>query len=358
MGKLQVFYGNLIRQVPACELALLHLKRALPGTSIQNFIRLQPLRDSPAPPDMDLTLTPQSFSPPDGIAPGIKGKHWDVALPVWLNGSDRPATVVANSHTVLRANGQGFALDFPSGKAEVAPSRHGVVPLDWNNDNRMDLLLAGAGGLRFFEQEKDGKFTDVTAQTNLPREVLQGDYYGAWAVDIDMDGDLDLVVAGRKGEPLLLRNNRDGTFTKKAIFPGVAAASGFAWADLDNDGAPDAVFLDAEGKLHVFMNQRGGQLSRRELPDSFPQCLALAVGDVNGDGVFDLVVLRKDGVLLRLSDRDKGTAWETAELARLDILPDRNTRRRRHPRRGRPGQQRQPRPGLDGHRPGLRLAER
>jgi len=223
-------FGNGLNREPSFVLArnLLDPKDAQLGVSLQNFLRLQPLRASPSPPDRAVTFTPEAI-PRDRLAPEIPGKHWNIALPIWLNSTDRPITLVANHQQVVRAEGRSLTFPFPGGSAKVPPSRAGIVPLDWNGDYRMDLLLAGAAGLRFFEQQQDGSFKDVTPQTKLPETVLQGDYHGAWAVDIDMDGDMDIVLAPRKGPPLLLRNNRDGTFTHKPIFPGVEAASDFAW---------------------------------------------------------------------------------------------------------------------------------
>ena len=133
--------------------------------------------------------------------------------------------------------------------------------MDWSNEFRTSLVLAGAGGLRFYRQGPDHSFTDVTAKTGLDAATLGGDYFGAWAADIDMDGDLDLIVAPRAGPPLVLRNNGDGTFKAVKPFPGVEGVRAFAWADFDNDGAPDAAFLDAQGRLHVFANERLWQCS-------------------------------------------------------------------------------------------------
>src|SRR5205085_11519720 len=174
----------------------------------------------------------------------------------------------------------------------TGPSAVGVVALDWNNDYRTDLLLAGAGGLRFYQQAADGRFTDVTEKTGLDKETLQADYFGGWAADIEMDGDVDIIVAPRVGVPFVLRNNRDGTFKALWLFPGVDSARAFVWADLDNDGAPDAAFLDAQGGLHLFANERLGQFRRREAPAGLGKALALAVADVTDDGVFDLLVLQ------------------------------------------------------------------
>src|SRR5439155_1253177 len=91
------------------------------------------------------------------------------------------------------------ALAFPGGPSATAPSAVGVVALDWNNDYRTDLLLAGAGGLRFYQQGADGRFADVTEKTGLATDILGADYFGGWAADIEMDGDVDIIVAPRAG---------------------------------------------------------------------------------------------------------------------------------------------------------------
>ncbi len=285
------------------------------GDSMQQFVRLAPLRSDPSPPDTAMTFEPK----PLALRPEVsgKGKRWDVILPAWLNGTDAPVVLVANAQEVRRADADGPTFAFPSGTKAVPPSMAGILAVDWNNDHLTDFLLVGAGGLRFFAQEANGKFADVTESTKLPPAVLKADYWGAWAADVDLDGDLDIVVAPRQGPPLLLRNNGDGTFLAQPIFPGVDSPRTFAWADLDNDGAPDAALLDAKGQLHVFMNERSGQFRSRSAPGVGPGA-ALAVADVNDDGAFDLLVLRGDGRLMRLSDKDKGRSWDVAQLAQLD----------------------------------------
>jgi tetratricopeptide (TPR) repeat protein len=287
------------------------------GTSLQRFLRLAPLRPVPSAPDLSLTYT--AAGGPENQPAGIRGAKWDVVLPVWPSADTAtPALFVARANEVRRADAGGVALPFPSGKDGVAPSAHGVLAFDWNNDYRTDLLLAGAGGLQFWQQQPDGSFKDVTDKTKLPADVLKGDYFGAWAVDYDMDGDLDVILTPRKGSPLVLRSNRDGTFTNKPIFPGVEKLRAFAWADLDNDGAPDAALLDAAGILHVFMNERMGQFVRRETPDLPAPVVDLTAADVNDDGIFDLVLLLQNGAVLRLSDKDKGKGWDSAEIAKTE----------------------------------------
>ena len=92
---------------------------------------------------------------------------------------------------------------------------------------------------------------------------------------------------------------------------------GFAWADLDGDGNPDAAIIDGAGRLHVFMNERQGQFRERALPAGLPLVKAIAVADANNDGVLDLLAVQADGAIIRISDKNEGESWDTAEIARV-----------------------------------------
>jgi hypothetical protein len=92
---------------------------------------------------------------------------------------------------------------------------------------------------------------------------------------------------------------------------------GFAWADLDGDGNPDAAIIDGRGRLHVFMNERQGQFRERPLPAGLPLVKAIAVADANNDGVLDLLAGQADGAIVRISDKNEGESWDTAEIARV-----------------------------------------
>ncbi len=285
------------------------------GELMSGFVRLAPVRPTPAPPDLGLSYGPPT---PLGDARG------DVVLPVWLDPQGVPAVFVASAKEVRRADAAGPALPFPAAPKAVPPTADGVLAFVWNNDLRPDLLFAGAGGLRFFQGGEGGTFTDVTAKTGLPTDVLGDDYYGVWATDFEADGDLDVIAAQRSGPVRVLRNNGDGTWKVLEPFAGVTDVSAFARADFDNDGAPDAAFIDARGKLFVFANERMGLFRARPLPDDLPGSgpfLALAVADVNDDGVLDLIALRGDGSVLRLSDKDKGRGWDVTVIARWDKVP-------------------------------------
>ena len=179
---------------------------------------------------------------------------WTWIGAVSLSDKGAPTVVEANESTVRLASGATVSLSRRSVR-KTPPQPESIVPIDFNYDFKTDLVLAGAGGVRFFRQDKPDTFTDVTAQTKLPASVVNGRYTGGWAVDIEADGDLDIVLGSSDGVPVVLRNNGDNTFTPIHPFTGVSGVRGFVWADLNGDGNPDAAFIDGSGHLHVFNNR-------------------------------------------------------------------------------------------------------
>ncbi|VTR95628.1 tpr repeat-containing protein : Family description./TPR repeat OS=Chthonomonas calidirosea (strain DSM 23976 / ICMP 18418 / T49) GN=CCALI_02286 PE=4 SV=1: TPR_9: VCBS [Gemmata massiliana] len=276
------------------------------GYPLRTFLRLAPVRPSLAPADTELTFTTDALE-------NAPAGRWTTAVPVWLTGEGNPVVFLAGASEVRRVGAPAALPALPA-----APD--GLVALDWNNDFRTDLFVASPKGVQFYEQGADGNFTEVTAKTKLPADILKGDFAAVLAADVDLDGDLDLLLARQTGAPVLLRNNLDGTFTAQPIFPEVDSGRAFAWADLDHDGAADAVVLDARGRLHVFANERSGVFKRWPvaLPDA--QYLTVNISDADDDGTFDLIALRADGAILRISDRNKRASWDVAELARWDNL--------------------------------------
>lgn len=136
----------------------------------------------------------------------------------------------------------------------------GVALLDYNNDGLLDIFFVNAGRVRdpmvkpfdfdrnnsaywnrFYRQNKDGSFTDVTEQAGLANAGETNYGMGVAVGDYDNDGYPDLYVTNF-GKNILYHNNGDGTFTDVTARAGVAAggwsvSAGFL--DYDNDGKLD-----------------------------------------------------------------------------------------------------------------------
>jgi Tfp pilus assembly protein PilF len=304
------FLRNTLMRVPEFRESLAVLQAA-PGEEAEpftHFLRLESAAFVPAPADMALKFAPQSLA-----NSGAKRWGWIGAVP--LGSAGAPVVAEANGRAVQLSSGAAFP--FPGGAAGVAPLPEGILPIDFNYDFNNDLVLAGAGGVRLMRQDSPKLFTDVTAQAKLPKAVTRAAYTGAWAVDIEADGDLDIVLGAKEGLPLVLRNNGDGTFTAIHPFPGVTGLRAFAWADFDGDGNPDAALVDGAGHLHVFHNERQTQFRELRLPGNYPVVKALNVADVDDDGVLDLLAVQADGAIVRISDKHEGKVLDVAEIARV-----------------------------------------
>ena len=138
---------------------------------------------------------------------------------------------------------------------------------------------------------------------------------------MEADGDLDVVLGTKSGEPTVLRNNGDGTFAPIHPFAGVSGIRQFVWADLNGDGNPDAAMIDGSGRLRVFLNQRAGKFAESKLPETLPSIQAIAVGDTNPDGFLRLQALGEDGKIVDLSYQEANGTWTERELARLSTPP-------------------------------------
>ena len=236
-----VFLRNVLMRVPEFRVSLSAMK-APPGDAAEpftGFLKMQSPPSTPAPPDTALSFISRPL-------PGGEEGHWSLVTSISLGSSGAPVAVEANSRKVHFTS--GFTTSFPGGTADTAPLPEGILGIDFNYDFKNDLVLAGAGGIRFLRQENPNVFTDVTAATKLPRAVLDGKYSGAWGADIEADGDLDIVSGTDSGLPTVFRNNGDGTFTIIHPFAGVSGLRAFTWADLDGDGNPDASLIDGSGR--------------------------------------------------------------------------------------------------------------
>lgn len=178
----------------------------------------------------------------------------------------------------------------PSDSKQIAI---GNTALDWNHDFLMDVASASERGWRLALADSKGGFSDVTSRSDPS--------FGVWTADIEMDGDLDLIVGRIAGSPLVARNNGDGTIEITDPFPGVSGLRAFVWADLDDDADPDAVLLDESGQIHFLTNEQAGRFTPLRKEEIAGRVLAIALADTNNDGRLELLTLDDRGSLRRTS---------------------------------------------------------
>ena len=303
-----IFLRNVLMRVPAFRNDLADLRLA-PGEGAQpmlHFLRVANPSSQPAPADSALSFT---------LQPMNSSEPWSWAGSLLLNGADPPMLAQANTTHLRLANGTELA--FPGSDRAGSLRPESILPIDFNYDFKTDLVFAGSGGLRFYRQDSPSAFTDVTSATKLSTSVLKAAYTGAWSLDIEADGDLDILLGSDSGAPTLLRNNGDGTFAVEHPFPEVNGLQQFVWVDLNGDGNPDAVLLDAAGRLHIFLNRRSGTFQAAEPPRDLSNVKAITAADLSDSDTLDLLAVDGSGRIVRLSTSDQGRHWSCIDVLNI-----------------------------------------
>ena len=221
-----------------------------------------------------------------------------------------------------------------------------VATGDLNGDGRTDLFLGSSKRRRsaIYLQNADGTFTDRTP-ADLVRDSVFEDVDAVF-VDLENDGDLDLVVAAggneyqKEQEPRLQRtylNDGTGRLTREDVLPPLfLTASRVLAQDVNGDGLTDLFFAGRVvpwnyGKIppsHLLIN-RGNNRFEDQTAELAPALATAglvtdaAFSDLDGDGDPDLLlalewgpvtVYRNDGGRFTPEPLTDDTGWWTSLL--------------------------------------------
>jgi tetratricopeptide (TPR) repeat protein len=219
---------------------------------------------------------------------------------------------------VLKIGASGFVevterFGLPKGAALAA------LAADYDNDGHADLLVVRPGALALLRNAGAGRFEDRSAAAGLG--AVEASAASAAFVDVDHDGDLDALAAGR-----LLRNNGNGTFadvTREAGLEPAGPALAVVPTDFDNRRDVDLLLLSGGG-VRLFRNMRDGGFrdvaGELGLGAARGPFLCAAKGDWNKDGYEDFLLGGPAPATLVTSDGRGGFTLGPAPAASAGAL--------------------------------------
>lgn len=190
---------------------------------------------------------------------------------------------------------------------------------DYNNDGWPDIYVTSLGLANewptinrhiLYKNNGDGTFVDVAAEAGVRSTggtpMFADGFSSAWG-DYDLDGDLDLAVAGWLSiyeTTKLFRNEGDGTFTDvtnvvnsqgKAVIDAPKWIRSYtpAFVDMDGDRYPE-LLLAADFKTSRYYQNNGDgtftDVTEENGTGLDANGMGQSVGDLDGDGVLDWYV--------------------------------------------------------------------
>jgi hypothetical protein len=258
--------------------------------------------------------------------------HWSIGAEGYCTAPDgledycSPKTYRAPTLAVLYHNNRDGTYTDVTAQAGLGEARGnglGVVCGDFNGDGRIDLYIANdATPNRLWINLGDGRFADRAMELGcaIDEAGTAKAGMGVDAVDLDDDGDLDVLVGNLFTETDSFFRNEGEYFMDATAALGLAAPSrrftrfGLALRDFDNDSYLDV--FEANGKVfrvppfwsddrYAEPNQlfRGTAAGRFEevsprggtAASLLAASRAAAFGDINNDGRIDILVVNRDG---------------------------------------------------------------
>lgn len=254
---------------------------------------------------------------------------------------------------LLHNDGGGAFTDVTAAVGIGAFAGFGCAAADFDNDGFPDLVVTGPTGVRLWRNEDGKRFADRSADAGFDK--LTGVFLGAARVDLDQDGDLDLLLAryAPTAEAAL-----DQLAGKPAPPGGVVAmlnvgeappvapgsppkpltckfrpaddsallvrgpVTSLVVSDLDGDRDPDVLVLSDREPPIVVLNDRLLRFRRGEpvYPFGLPWNGGL-VFDANGDAQSDLLLLSPlDPVAILASTTDEPAAVSAKRFAQSPVF--------------------------------------
>ena len=242
----------------------------------------------------------------------------------------------------FRNNGDGTFTENAAAMG-LTGGNQGTIDMDfgdYDEDGDLDIVtLADDGSVQLFNNNRHSNFKNITDSVGLNKP----DYNGTAVAfgDYNNDGRLDILIAGgADGKCTLLKNESDHSFVPDVLASNQLSNSlkgvkvyDVAFIDYDNDGRQDIVVAgvsDDSTKKGVRLFHNDGSKGFSDvssiLPDDVMQTYHVGIADFNYDGDEDLFFAGPTGVQLARNDGGNTNNYIQVQLNGLSYGNSKNNR--------------------------------
>ena len=196
---------------------------------------------------------------------------------------------------------------------------HDVESVDMDDDGDLDILAASAEEDRVTWWRNDGGSPlqwheqDISTAVDYPCRIQ--------ACDLNGDGFLDVVASMWAGDNVVAWYSSGGgspVWTEQEVHYPVYGAHSVRACDVDADGDPDLIVSEMDaGNLLLFRNGGGSPVQwSREVIDPFSGCAYARSGDIDGDGDYDITTSSFGAAgAVWYENGAGGTSWTEHQIA-------------------------------------------
>lgn len=262
-----------------------------------------------------------SFPFSKGIAAGdFNGDSWNDL--VSIGGINMEARIYFNNLGIL--NGP-TNLD-----SSISIQVNDVVVADFDGNNSDDIVIIGQHSIDLYRNNGTGNFSKEvilsTSTSPLSLECLD-----LSTVDIDGDGDMDLVCGETEGLVIYI-NNGNAIFSPNYYSSITEVLFLVHPMDIDDDGDKDVVAKNNAGEIKWFSNDGNGIMTYEATLSTIPNLKSLSSIDYNNDGLEDIYASYTNNISIFENDtnhnfnsevtvhQDNGLLMGPVQIANIDNL--------------------------------------
>jgi FG-GAP-like repeat len=213
----------------------------------------------------------------------VNGDSFEDVIMVFSNDRRKVEVSYSLSPSVL-----SVPVDYRTDDINVFAKDIGIT--DVNGDSHPDIVFWSSGGgqegrgVGYFPNTGDGTFLD-------PITISGSNSLQVYPTDVDLDGDMDLIVNPESGLLNTLINDGSGNFSNGSLVAPEENVKGVLVVDLDMNGADDVVITTTDSnQLGIAMRSCNGFLNEFRFIDTLGTLEFLITADLDNDSDPDVAV--------------------------------------------------------------------